>query len=132
MIDKNKPSTWRVYNSNLCVDCIATCCTMPLEVRIEDLVRLGYVDYADVDELTRKETQKIAKQLIKDGIVKTYRESTGLFLMSPKSNGDCQFLNSERTCNVYDKRPGVCRNFPEKMGLRFGFCPYIKKERNFR
>ncbi len=127
MVDKNKPGSWRPYRISNCKDCIATCCTMPLEVRIHDLVRLGLVTDDEVGEGSKKEIQKIAKRLLKEGLVKNYREGTGLFLMMSRPNGDCQFLNKERLCIVYDKRPDVCRKFPDQIGLRLGYCPYIKK-----
>ncbi|MEY4615980.1 MAG: hypothetical protein RJB66_940 [Pseudomonadota bacterium] len=127
MVDKNKPFTWRPYKKSLCKECLATCCTMPLEVQIEDLVGLRVVDAGDVGEGTKKDLQRVSKLLKKRGIIKSYRDSTGLFLMESKPNGDCQFLDSNRLCSVYDRRPGVCRKFPESMGLRLGFCPFLKK-----
>lgn len=123
--DKNKPSTWRSYKASLCSSCYATCCTMPLEVRYEDLVTMGFVPAEE--ELTKKKIQQTLKQLQKLGIVKTYRSGTGLFLMNSKPNGDCQFLDEERRCSIYQNRPEVCRKFPEAIGLRWGFCPYQKK-----
>lgn len=127
MVDKNKPSSWRPYKKSLCLDCWATCCTMPLEVRLEDLVRLEMVSAEEVFEISKKDIQKIAKRLQRQGLVKSYRESTGLFLLESLPNGDCRFLDQDRRCKVYDKRPGVCRQFPETMGLRLRFCPYLKK-----
>lgn len=142
---------------------MATCCTMPLEVKLSDLIRMGLVssdgvtegsnesaiegaiesavedfiegandqegDLADklTQKYSRKEIQKIVKQLQKQGVIKNYRESTGLFLMNSKPNGDCQYLDSNRKCTIYTKRPQVCVSFPEKMGLKKGFCPYIRK-----
>ena len=100
---------------------------MPLEVRITDLIRLGLVDNIEESSLTKRDLQRIAKNLQKSGVVKSYRESTGLFLMQEKTNGDCRFLNEFRLCDVYEARPNVCRQFPEKMGLRLGFCPFQKK-----
>lgn len=100
---------------------------MPLEVRIEDLIRMELVEAGEVGEGSKKEIQKIAKRLIKSGDVKTYRESTGLFLMVSRPNGDCGYLDRERQCRIYDKRPNVCRQFPESMGLRMGYCPFLKK-----
>ncbi|MBX9765905.1 MAG: YkgJ family cysteine cluster protein, partial [Bdellovibrionales bacterium] len=40
--------------------------------------------------------------------------------------GDCYFLEAKtRRCTVYEKRPQVCRFFPERMGPKLGFCPQI-------
>ena len=100
---------------------------MPLEVRIEDLIRLELVTPDEVGESTKKDIQKIAKRLQKEKIIRHYRESTGLFLMESLPNGDCRYLNADRSCQMYEKRPNVCRQFPERMGLRIGFCPYLKR-----
>ena len=124
---------------------------MPLEVKLSDLIRMGLVSIQGTTEIhnevaiedtnkiednfieeltsksTRKEIQKIVKQLQKQGVIKNYRENTGLFLMNSKPNGDCQYLDSHRKCTIYTKRPQVCVSFPEKMGLKKGFCPYLRK-----
>lgn len=94
---------------------------MPLEVCAEDLVRLGV---ASEDELSAP--KKMAKRLIREKIVRTYRQATGLYLLEQKNGRDCLFLGSDRKCTVYDKRPNVCRDFPTKIGPRVGFCPYKK------
>jgi uncharacterized protein len=115
--DKDRPSTWVKYRSGLCTGCYGSCCTMPVEVKISDLIRLGV---AHEDEISNK---KIAKRLIKEKIVQSYRAGTDLFMLASKPNGDCYFLDSKtRLCTVYDKRPDVCRKFPE-IGPRPGFCP---------
>ncbi len=126
--DKNKPQTWRPFKPSLCRSCYATCCTMPLEVRLEDLVTMGLVSKEDLaEETNKKKIHRIVKHLQKEGIVKTYRSSTGLFLMNSQPNGDCQFLDGQRHCLIYSKRPQVCRQFPESMGLKLGHCPYQRK-----
>jgi Fe-S-cluster containining protein len=92
---------------------------MPVEVVMDDLLRLGLVHE---DELSGS-IKKIAKRLSKDKIISSYREGTGLFMLKQKANSDCHFLDSKtRLCTVYDKRPGVCRKFPE-IGPRPGYCP---------
>jgi Fe-S-cluster containining protein len=100
---------------------------MPLEVKIEDLIRLELVGADEVHDGTKRELQRVAKRLQKEKWIKNYRESSGLFLMEARPNGDCLYLDKERRCTVYDKRPGVCRQFPAQMGLRLGFCPYLKR-----
>ncbi len=128
-VDKNKPGTWRPYRSSLCKSCYATCCTMPLEIKLLDLLRMGLISVDEADLSSKRDLQKVVKHLQKQGIVKTYRESTGLFLLESKPNGDCLFLDSNiRSCKIYENRPQVCRSFPETMGLRPRFCPYIKKQ----
>jgi uncharacterized protein len=93
---------------------------MPVEVQTSDLIRLGV---ASVDEVSNK---KIAKRLMKEKIVSSYRSGTDLFMLAAKPNGDCYFLDSKtRLCTVYEKRPDVCRKFPE-IGPRPGYCPAKK------
>jgi len=121
--DKDRPSTWVRYRDGLCDGCTAACCTMPVEIVAEDLLRLGLIGE---DEL-RGSPKKIFKRLSKEGILKSYRGSTGLFMLVQKSNDDCIFLGEDRLCTVYEKRPGVCREFPS-IGPRPGFCPSRKRK----
>jgi uncharacterized protein len=94
---------------------------MPLEVKREDLEHLGLADPLEPS------AKKIAKRLQKEGIVRTYRAATELFLLEQKSDGTCQFLGADRRCTVYDRRPSTCRGFPADLGPRVGFCPYRRK-----
>jgi Fe-S-cluster containining protein len=114
-VDSQRPSTWKAFRPGLCEGCWAGCCTLPLEVTIEDLLRLGL---ASPDE-TEKKT---ARRLMREGVVRSYRAGTGLFTLEQRPSGDCRFLDSDRRCTVYDKRPNVCRRFPS-IGPRPGFCP---------
>ena len=117
--DVDRPSTWKLYRTEMCVGCWGGCCTMPVEVKAEDLVRLGF---ATIDEVQTSK-RKLAKKLIKDGIVSSYRESTELFMIVARPNGDCRFLHPlTRLCTVYDQRPQVCRDFPS-IGPRPSYCP---------
>jgi Fe-S-cluster containining protein len=122
-VNKDQPGTWIKYKSVLCNSCVATCCTMPVEVTLDDLIRL---QLATVDETNLK---KIANRLIKEGIISQYREKTKLFTFIHKANGDCYFLDYDRKCTVYENRPGVCRKFPTQMSRKLDHCPYIKKDR---
>ena len=36
--------TWAKYTAPMCGSCISSCCTLPVEVKIKDLVRIGVVD----------------------------------------------------------------------------------------
>lgn len=111
----------------MCEGCYGSCCTMPVEVHFSDLIRL---ELTNEDELTNSSEKKIAKRLIKAGIVKEYRSGTGLFMLSQRSNDDCYFLNEKtRLCSVYERRPEVCRSFPD-IGPRPGFCPQLKVVKN--
>jgi Fe-S-cluster containining protein len=97
---------------------------MPVEIRVDDLLRLGEISADDL-EIPKK---KLAARLKKQGLIQSYRESTQLFMLTQKPNGDCYYLDSgTRLCRVYDKRPDVCRRFPTSMGNRLGHCPMIPK-----
>ena len=124
-MDVDRPSTWKKYTSDdLCNSCVANCCTMPVEVTISDLVRLNLVA---PDDLQNRTFRKIAKQLIKEKWITSYREATGLFMLTQKANRDCLFLDLHtRKCSQYQNRPDVCRQFPQ-IGPRPTFCPYQKK-----
>lgn len=124
-VDKDKTYTWLRYKDSLCEGCRATCCTMPVEIRAEDLLRMELISEDDV----LKAPKRILSKLSKLGLVRSYRASTKLFMLEPKSNGDCPFLNSEtRLCTLYEKRPDICRKFPY-VGLRPGYCPALPKAR---
>jgi uncharacterized protein len=125
MIDVDRPSTWKKFtNDELCHSCNASCCTMPVEVTISDLIRLKLVTEDDVQNRGLK---KVAKQLAKEKWITSYREGTGLFMLTQKANRDCVFLDSRtRRCTNYENRPDVCRQFPG-IGPKPGSCPYVKK-----
>lgn len=123
-VDQDRPSSWVKYKQEYCTTCEATCCTMPVEVNIDDLVRIGV---ATEDEKSGSH-KKLASRLIRERLVKSYRTSSGLFMLEQKNGRDCVFLGKDRLCTVYDKRPGVCRGFPVDLGPRIGFCPYKKKK----
>ena len=36
--------TWAKYTADMCHSCISSCCTLPVEVRLNDLIRLELVD----------------------------------------------------------------------------------------
>lgn len=120
--DVDRPSEWVRHRDSLCNGCWAGCCTMPVEVTAADLVRLGV---ASIDE-TAGSLKKLAKRLEREKIVKTFRASTGLFMLEQKQNRDCIFLGEDRRCTVYEKRPDVCRQFPS-IGPRPGFCPAARR-----
>lgn len=92
---------------------------MPVEIRLSDLVRLGV---ASEDEASGG-IKKLAKRLVREGIIVSYRQGTELFMLTQKANRDCRYLDSQtRLCTVYEKRPDTCRQFPS-IGPRPGFCP---------
>ncbi|MBL7671818.1 MAG: YkgJ family cysteine cluster protein [Bdellovibrionaceae bacterium] len=118
----DRPSTWVRFRQDLCLGCQAGCCMMPVEVRIEDLARLELV----TEDEAQGSQKRVFKKLKKAGLVSSFRDGTGLFMLSQKKMSDCIFLDSDtRLCTVYEKRPGVCREFPS-IGPRPGYCPCIK------
>lgn len=123
--NKDRPSTWVQYKSELCSSCRGSCCTMPVEIQASDLIRLKLLTEDEVQGSLKKSAKKLKKM----GVINSYREGTDLFMISQKSNDDCYFLDSvTRLCTVYENRPDTCRDFPLKVGPRVKYCPYSKKE----
>ncbi|MGI3132052.1 YkgJ family cysteine cluster protein [Halopseudomonas pachastrellae] len=118
--DVDRLDTWQKYRKGLCDSCRATCCTLPVEVRLDDLIRLELVD-----EFERGEPLKhIAKRLQKAGVVERFHHKSGVFTLSRMANNDCLYLDTRsRRCTVYQKRPATCRNHPQ-IGPRPGYCAY--------
>jgi Fe-S-cluster containining protein len=115
--------TWQRYASHMCGGCHSTCCTLPVEVKIKDLIRIGVVDEFEKDEPPKN----IAKRLQKDGIIERFNQKSGIFTLTRMSNDDCLYLDRKsRLCTIYDKRPDTCRNHP-KVGPRPGYCAYKPK-----
>ncbi|WP_313410444.1 YkgJ family cysteine cluster protein [Stutzerimonas kunmingensis] len=121
--DPERLETWVRYSAGLCRDCHATCCTLPVEVRIDDLIRLELVDAFERDEPAKN----IAKRLSKAGIVEHFNHKHEIFTLARLANGDCLYLDRKtRLCTVYAKRPDTCRNHP-RIGPRPGYCAYRSK-----
>ena len=121
--DLDRTDTWIKYERTMCSSCVSSCCTMPVEVRFNDLLRLGLVQ-----EFEREEPRKnIAKRLQKEGIVERFHQKSEIFTLLRMGNNDCLYLDRKtRLCTVYDLRPETCRNHP-KIGPRPGFCAYKPK-----
>ena len=69
--DPERTETWIKFTGNdLCHTCRATCCSLPVEVRLKDLIRLGVIDEFEAGEPAKQ----IAKRLSKEGIVKAIRQ----------------------------------------------------------
>ena len=119
----DRVETWTKYNKDMCTSCMSTCCTMPVEVRFNDLLRLGLVQEFERDEPRKN----IAKRLQKEGIVERFHQKSEIFTLVRMGNNDCLYLDRKtRLCTVYDLRPETCRNHP-KVGPRPGFCAYKPK-----
>ncbi|EPK1592174.1 TPA: YkgJ family cysteine cluster protein, partial [Pseudomonas aeruginosa] len=121
--DPDRLDTWVKYREGLCGECNATCCTLPVEVRIDDLIRMRLVD-----EFEREEPAKrIAKRLEKDGVIEHFNHKREIFTLTRMANGDCLYLDRKtRLCTIYARRPDTCRNHP-RIGPRPGHCAYRPK-----
>lgn len=120
--DIDKMYTWRKYRDGLCDGCMANCCKLTLELKVEDLVKMGIID-----EFTAGEPlKKIAKTLKKEGFIRLFNLRTETFTLAQRENSDCILLDPEtRKCTIYDNRPDTCLNHPE-VGPRPGYCAYEK------
>ena len=125
VVDVDRCDTWTRYRNGLCEDCAANCCTMPVEVRLADLVRLGLVDPFEAEHEAPKQ---IAKRLLKAGLIDHFNFRHSLFTLARRANGDCTHLHSQtRRCTAYAQRPDTCRKHPQ-VGPRPGYCPYGERK----
>ena len=121
IVNVDNCGTWTRYRNGLCNTCAANCCTMPVEVKLPDLVRLELVDPFEAEH---EEPKAIAKRLLKAGLIEHFNFKNSIFTLARRANGDCANLDAQtRRCTVYDKRPNTCRLHPQ-VGPRPGYCPY--------
>lgn len=115
--------TWTKYTKKLCNRCMGCCCSLPVEVKAEDLVRMGLMDAFELEE----NPKFIARRLMKERIVEHYHNKSETFILSRMANGDCLYLDSRsRRCTIYENRPDTCRNHPH-IGPRPGYCAFTPK-----
>lgn len=123
-VDVDDPKTWIKYCKGLCRTCTGTCCSLPVEARLSDLVRMEVVDPFEAEVEAPKQ---IAKRLKKAGIIQHFNFKESKFTLAQRANNDCNYLDQKtRLCTIYDKRPDICRNHP-RIGPRPGFCAYKEK-----
>ncbi len=122
MIDYTRPSTWRPCRKNLCDDCHGDCCRLPVEVHLNELEAMGLAYENEVD----LDLKNLLKRLKKEGIYRLYDQRSGMLTLSQQSDDSCLYLDKNRRCRIYERRPQTCRNFP-RIGPRSDFCPYNKK-----
>ncbi|MGI9150216.1 MAG: YkgJ family cysteine cluster protein [Limnohabitans sp.] len=121
IVNVDNCDTWTRYRSGLCNSCAANCCTMPVEVKLPDLVCLELVDPFEAEH---EEPKPIAKRLLKAGLIEHFNFKNSIFTLSRRANGDCANLDAKtRRCTVYEKRPNTCRLHPQ-VGPKPGYCPY--------
>ncbi len=120
-VDVDRCETWTRYRPGLCDRCAAHCCTMPVEVRLADLVRLGWVDPFEAEHEAPKQ---IARRLQKAGRVDHFNGKHEIFTLARRASGDCALLDAQtRRCTVYAQRPDTCRKHPQ-VGPKPGHCPF--------
>ena len=125
VVDVDRCDNWTRYRNGLCDSCAANCCTMPVEVRLPDLIRLGLVDPFEAEHNAPKQ---IAKRLEKAGLIDHFNFRNSIFTLARRANGDCANLHPQtRRCTVYEQRPDTCRKHPQ-VGPRPGYCPYGDKK----
>ncbi|MGL6069891.1 YkgJ family cysteine cluster protein [Craterilacuibacter sp.] len=121
--DVNQTDTWAKYKQGMCDSCMGSCCSMPVEVRLPDLVRMGVIDEFEMEEPIKS----LAKNLQKQKVIEHFNFKHSLFTLSRRANGDCSYLDQKtRLCTIYELRPNTCRKHPQ-VGPRPGFCAYTKK-----
>ncbi len=124
-VDINEPTTWIPYKKGLCRECHAACCTLPVEVRTPDLVRMELIDAFEAEEQPAK---RIAKRLLRQGIIDHFNFKHSIFSLARKANDDCLYLDgTTRRCTIYEQRPDTCRNHP-RIGPRSGFCAFRQRQ----
>jgi len=103
---------------------MGSCCSLPVEVKPADLIRMGLMDEFELEE----NPKFIARRLMKEQIVEHYHNKSETFTLSRMANGDCLYLDSRsRRCTIYANRPDTCRNHP-RIGPRPGYCAFIPKK----
>lgn len=119
-IDLQRTETWHRYRKGMCDNCRANCCRLPVEMGINDLLRMELVSEFEAEEPLKN----IAKRLMKERIVTHFNHRDGIFILSQHSSGDCLYLDRQtRRCIIYEKRPETCRQHPLK-GPRPGYCAH--------
>jgi len=120
--DPNRPSTWKKYKTGMCDGCWSGCCTLPVEMSANDLIRLELA----TEEECASGLKEVAKRLLKAKIIQKFEPKNQLFVLAQVGGRDCIYLSKDRLCTVYEKRPNVCRAFPS-IGPRPSYCPVRPK-----
>lgn len=121
--DLENTATWAKFSPKLCNHCSASCCSLPVEVKAGDLVRMALIDAFALTE----DPKFIARKLMKERLVEHFHARTATFTLARQANGDCIYLdNVTRQCTIYANRPDTCRNHP-RIGPRSGYCAFRMK-----
>lgn len=114
---------WSLYKKEMCATCEGLCCSMPVEVSILDLVRMG----ALLEFFLESPEKKQIKEALKHPGILRYTPSSRKYTLAQKPDQTCYFLDSNKRCTIYENRPDTCRQHPQ-IGPRPGFCAYFKKD----
>lgn len=121
--DIDNTATWAKYTKKLCGHCSASCCSLPVEVKAADLVRMEVMDEFELQEGLKL----VARRLMKQHLIEHFHSKTRTFTLARMANGDCIYLEGRsRRCTIYARRPDTCRNHPQ-VGPRSGYCPFRKR-----
>lgn len=115
---------WTKYEDFLCAKCEATCCYMPVEADVNDLVKLGILSefHLELDELEQKKDALKHKDIIR------YNSKNSMYTLKQQASGACIYLDlKKKNCTVYEDRPKTCRNHPQ-VGPKPGYCGFLKKK----
>ncbi|MBP9680078.1 MAG: YkgJ family cysteine cluster protein [Bacteriovorax sp.] len=118
----NNLASWTKYKKGLCSNCAGTCCYMPVEVQLSDLIRLKILDSFHIEFNEREQV----RDALKNPAILRYTPSSKKYTLRQKPDGSCFFLDANKLCTQYDTRPETCRNHPQ-VGPRPGYCAYMKK-----
>ncbi len=122
--DLDNTATWAKYSKKLCNRCRASCCSLPVEVKAADLIRMGLMDEFELEE----ELKQVARRLMKERLIDHFHAGSRTFTLARMASGDCIFLDTNsRRCTIYQQRPDTCRNHPQ-VGPRSGYCPFRQKK----
>ncbi len=122
--DLENTATWAKYSKKLCNRCRASCCSLPVEVKAADLIRMGLMDEFELEE----ELKQVARRLMKERLIDHFHAGSRTFTLARMASGDCIFLDTNsRRCTIYQQRPDTCRNHPQ-VGPRSGYCPFRQKK----
>lgn len=122
--DPEDIATWARFSPKLCRHCAACCCSLPVEVKAVDLVRMGLMD----EFLLQEDPKFIARKLMKEHLIEHFHARTATFTLARRANGDCIYLDGRsRRCTIYALRPDTCRNHPQ-IGPRSGYCAFQTKK----
>ena len=120
MVHPDRPGSWVRFTPGLCTDCRADCCGLPVEVRGEDLVRLGLVD----EYQWQDSPSKAARRLVREGVLQSWRGGTGIGILALFVHDVCDIFLEFTKINVYLKtRGGKYRPIHEKLST-IGFLGF--------